>query len=419
MSHNQHNNQGASGSAPDGYAPVYFGEHENEKNMWVDHLRPAGTAPTVLRGGQMSAETATFVEANHILINDPAWVSGLLETPIVGSLPLLSQPVSYLPVRHAQANDYPAPVQTAQYSDGMHDGPDYNSYGHYPCAGQPGYGYGNPAVAYPIANSITNYPFQRAGSIPWDTYPAPTAPMMPYTNPAIAAPVSRGSRSPIRHQTLPYRRRSAPHLNPIAPSFAPSASGHRPSVPSYSTTSHQSGYPIGYPAAQGHNLATYNGVPARRGAWNFSVGAPAITPYQTRLREARLLAGQQGRFEVGSDDVRNYLPSASSSASNEEVAEDGEHESDEDKGTEDQEEEDAEEDTDHSNGDSEEGTTPTHPIPRKRQGQFHAGNARISYHECCRKHIKCVRPNPNKSCIGCLRAHRGPKVCKITKGSGT
>lgn len=39
--------------------------------MWVDYRRPAGTAPTVLRGERMSAETEIFVEANHILTGDP------------------------------------------------------------------------------------------------------------------------------------------------------------------------------------------------------------------------------------------------------------------------------------------------------------------------------------------------------------
>lgn len=39
--------------------------------MFVDVARAAGTAPTVLRGDQMSAEDAVFIEANHILTSDP------------------------------------------------------------------------------------------------------------------------------------------------------------------------------------------------------------------------------------------------------------------------------------------------------------------------------------------------------------
>ncbi|KAG9603747.1 hypothetical protein KCU77_g1623, partial [Aureobasidium melanogenum] len=399
----QHNNQHAA-PAPDGNAPLFFGEHEKEKDMWVNTLRAAGTAPTVLRGGQMSAETAASVEANHILISDPAWVSELLEAPVMDSLPLLSQPVTYLPVHDPQVNDhYPVPVEATQYWDVMPGGAGQSAYGHHPDAGEAGYAYGNSAVTYPTAHIMTNYAFQGAGNNPWDTYPAPAAPMMSYTNPSAAVPVFCRSCSPAKHQTLPYRRRSPPCLNPIAPSFAPGASGHQPSY---------TGYPIapdhtGYATVQGYNLAGYGGIPARRGAWKFSGGVDAANPYLTRLQEARVLAGQQGRFEVGSDDVRNHLSSVSSAASNEEDAEDGEHESDEHEGVEEEEDEEEEEDAN------------TTPIPRKRQGKFHAGNTRISCDECGRKHIKCVRPNPNRYCIGCLRAHRGLKVCKITKGSGT
>ncbi|KAG9697969.1 hypothetical protein KCU95_g3135, partial [Aureobasidium melanogenum] len=405
MSNNQHNH-GRTGSAAPNYTPLSFGEHENKKDMWVDHLRAAGTAPTVLRGGQMSAETATSVEVNHILISDPAWVTGMLEAPVMGSLPLLPQPVTYLPGHNTQADYYPASTQAAQYCDGMQDGAGYNSYAHYPGAGQASYAYGNSAVTYPTAHSITNHAFQGADSNSWDTYPAPAAPMMPYTNPAAAVSIPRRSRSPAKHQNFVHRRRSPPYPNPISPSFAPSALGHQP-------------FYTGYPTVQSHNLAAY-GVVGRRGAWKFSSEAHAATPYQTRLQEARVLAGSQRRFNPGSDDVRNHLPSGSSAASNEENTEDGENESDEVEDAEEEEDEAEEEEaqTDHSN-EEEEDAAPTNPIPRKRQGKVHAGNARISCDECRRKHIKCVRPNLDRPCIGCLRAHRGPKVCKITKGSST
>ncbi|KAG9744566.1 hypothetical protein KCU73_g8106, partial [Aureobasidium melanogenum] len=331
MSHTQHNNQRtderASGSAPDGKTPLFFGEHENEKDMWVNHLRPAGTAPTVLRGGQMSAETARFVEANHILISDPAWVSGLLEAPVMDGLPLLSQPVTYLPGYDMQAGYYPAPAQAAHYWDGMQGGTGYNSYAHYPGAdqsayghhldaGQAGYAYGDSAVAYPMTNSMINYAFQGAGNNLWNNSLAPGAPAMPFAGPAATAPVPRRSLSPIKHQTLPYRRRSPPQLNPVAPSFAPSfappfassSSSHQPFLPGYPTApGHTS-----YPTVQGHNLAAYGGVVGRRGAWNFGGGVHAGTPYQTRLQEARVLAGSQRRFSAGPDDVRKHLPSGSS-----------------------------------------------------------------------------------------------------------
>ncbi|KAG9753122.1 hypothetical protein KCU73_g5949, partial [Aureobasidium melanogenum] len=434
MSHTQRTDERASGSAPDGKTPLFFGEHENEKDMWVDHLRPAGTAPTVLRGGQMSAETAAFVEANHILISDPAWVSGLLEAPVMGSLHLLSQPVTYLPGYDTQAGYYPASTQAAQYWDGMQGGTGYNSYahypradqsayGHHPDASQAGYAYGDSAVAYPMTNSMINHAFQGAGNNLWNNSLAPGAPAMPFAGPAATAPVPRRSRSPIKHQTLPYRRRSPPELNPVAPSFAPSfappfassSSSHQPFLPGYPTApGHTS-----YPTVQGRNLATYGSVVGRRGAWNFSGGVHAGTPYQTRLQEARVLAGSQRRFSPGSDDVRKPLPSGSSAASNEGHNDDDEQESDEVEGAE-EEEDDAEreEDANQEEEEEEEENANKTPIPRKRQGKFHADNARISCDECRRKHIKCVRPNPNRSCIGCLRAHRGPKVCKITKSSG-
>ncbi|KAH0147246.1 hypothetical protein KCU67_g11930, partial [Aureobasidium melanogenum] len=395
MSHTQRTDERASGSALDGKTPLFFGEHENEKDMWVDHLRPAGTAPTVLRGGQMSAETARFVEANHILISDPAWVSGLLEAPVMDGLPLLSQPVTHLPGHNTQVGYYPAPAQAAHHWDGMQGGTGYNSYAHYPGAdqsayglhpdaSQAGYAYGDSAVAYPMTNSMINHAFQGAGNNLWNNHPAPGAPAMPFAGPAATAAVPRRSRSPIKHQTLPYRRRSPPELNPVAPSFAPSfappfassSSSHQPFLPGYPTApGHTS-----YPTVQGHNLATYGSVVGRRGAWNFSGGVHAGTPYQTRLQEARVLAGQQGKFGVGSDDVRKHLPSGSSAASNEADTDDSEQESDE---VEDAEEE---EDANQKEEEEEENANNT-PMPRKRQGKFHAGNARISCDECRRKHI--------------------------------
>lgn len=355
---------------------------------------------------------------------------------MLGSLPLLSQPVTYLPGYDTQASYYPAPAQAAHDWDGMQGGTGYNSYAQYPGAdqsayghhlygGQAGYAYGDPAVAYPMTNSMINHAFQGAGNNLWNNSLALGAPAMPFAGPAATAPVPRRSRSPIKHQTLPYHRRSPPELNPVAPSFAPSfapplappfassSSSHQPFLPGYPTAP---GY-TSYPTVQGHNLATYGSVVGRRGAWNFSGGFRAGTPYQTRLQEARVLAGSQRRFSAGSDDVRKHLPSGSSAASNEEHNDDGEQESDEVEDAE-EEENDAEREEDANQEEEEENANNT-PMPRKRQGKFHAGNARISCDECRRKHIKCVRPNPNRSCIGCSKVHREPKVCKVTKSSGS
>lgn len=160
--------------------------------------------------------------------------------------------------------------------------------------------------------------------------------------------------------------------------------------------------------------------------------------YQTRRNEARVLLRQQGRFLAGSDDVRNHIAAASrasSSQANEGEESEDEHEESDEVTAEEEEDEDTDneheeenkevapkeeedEDTDDEDQDDDDPSAPpaaTAPIHHKRPGKFHKGNYRLSCDECRRKHMKCVRPNPSGSCTGCLQAHGGPKVCKITQ----
>ncbi|KAH0352045.1 hypothetical protein KCU81_g2172, partial [Aureobasidium melanogenum] len=55
------------------------------------------------------------------------------------------------------------------------------------------------------------------------------------------------------------------------------------------------------------------------------------------------------------------------------------------------------------------------PISRKRRGKFHAGNKRLVWDNCHHKHYKCVKPDPNKPCVGCMKARRDTKKCKVAK----
>lgn len=326
--------------------------------------------------------------------------------------PLLPQPVSYLPRPEVQANNvYPATTRSTHHWGGAYSASGYHNYGHYPGAGQSGFVYGNRPVTYPMASGSNNYGVQTANNYPWDPYStldAPVMPALPFRPAPAAAPFQRRSRSPPQNQTQDHRRRSPPDLNPIAPAFAPGASAHQ-------------AFHNHYVPASNHNLAVLDGVVGRRGAWNFDDMNRGAAPYNTRRSEARVLAGHRGRFGAGSDDVRNHVASASHTspaATNE-----GEDEESDDEHEEESDEVVAEEEEDEDDGDDEDNqdqnssvpTTSTAPVHHKRPGKFHKGNYRLSCDECRRKHIKCVRPNPNRSCVGCLKAHGGPKVCKITE----
>ncbi|KAH0373854.1 hypothetical protein KCU65_g332, partial [Aureobasidium melanogenum] len=406
MSHNQPPNERAA-FAPDGYAPVFFGEHENEKNMFVDVARAAGTIPTVLRGERMSAEQEVFIEANHILTGDPVWAAGFLLLVllvtlgrlVVTTLLLLRQPSNGM----AAYGHYPGVAPSA--------------YGDYPGAGQVGYGQINPSVAYPMPHSTTNFAFQGAGNNLWNTYPVPGPGAMPNANPAANPQLQRRSHSPVKHQTLAYRRRSPQDLNPTAPSFAPpffaGAPAHQSFVPA--PLAHLSYPPLStqpsFPPAINHDFGPYHGATTRNGAWGFSGGVNAATPYQTRRQEAQMLVGQQRRFSPVSDDVRNHISSESSGASNDE----DEQGSDEAQAESDEVTQDEAEDEESGSDEASEEETSTATTPYKKRGKFHAGNVRLVCDECHRKHKNCIKPDPNGSCIGCLKARGGPIECKVTK----
>ncbi|KAG9698195.1 hypothetical protein KCU95_g2823, partial [Aureobasidium melanogenum] len=425
MSYNQPDNERAA-FAPDGYAPLFWGEHQNQQdNMFVDTLRPAGTAPTVLRGDQMSTENEIFVEANHILTGDPVWVAGVMDAPMMGDLPVISQPVARVPGYDVQDGGYHAASnQTAQrwdgmqgygrgYNDGYRAGAAQAAYGHYPGAGQVGYDYSNSTNTHPMAHGSTNIATQGAGNTTWNAYlGALDAPAM--ANLAANPQLQRRSHSPVKQQALAYRRRSPQDLDPTAPSFAPPFVPAPPAHLSYPPLSTQPSYPT----VQSHNFTSYHGAATRNGAWTFSGGDHAATPYQVRRNEAQMLVGQQRRFSPGSDDVRNHISSESSAASNDE----DEHESDADEASEDEAEEDdvdgehESEENDSSNDEEDEAEAHT---PRKRHGKFHAGNKRLVCDNCHAKHYKCIKPDPNKPCAGCMKARGGPIECKVTRRPGT
>ncbi|KAK6001298.1 hypothetical protein QM012_002629 [Aureobasidium pullulans] len=390
MSNNQYYRERA---ASDGNIPLFFGKHMNQKNMLVNVLRAADAAPTVLRGGeQMSHETAAFVDANNALIDDPSWVATLMVAP-----PLLSQPVSYLHHTEQAGDHYAATKQFDRHWGADHGAPAYNHYGHYPSAAHPAYGRGNSSLAYPMSSNANSY--RQADSTTFNAHPGSIMPGLPFRPPPVAAQAQRRSHSPQQHQSYGTRRRSPPDLNPAATSFAPGASSH--------LIAHGD-----YPLANGYNLASFGGIVARRGAWNSNGGA-ASAPYGTPRNEARGLAGHQGRSGVGSDDVRNYSRSvshASSTAINNDDTTAAEHENEDDETAEEEE---------HP-APSTHPPAPPAPIPRRRRGpKKHKGGPRTSCDECRRKHIKCVKPDPATSCMGCLKAHGGPKVCQITKAAQT